>query len=375
MSEVAVPTTNTQALFNERLTRIQRAIALQPTDRTPVVILNDMFAPVHMGVKMSDFCADVVLANKTIVASASELGVDGIQLPVCDPRLLSLIWLSKVNLPGVELPEDSLWQVHEEELIKLEDYDVILNKGWNFFYSDFLQNRLDNLMTKVAPTLAYTPKGVQHCIDSGVVPIRGAHAVQPFEYICGGRSMNNFFKDLYRMPDKVQAVFDVAIIDILANVKQQLLATKPMGVWVGGWRSAPEFISHKLWRRFAWPYMKQLADLVLEMGVVPIFHVDSNWERELEFFKEMPKGKCLFYPDGATNIFKIKEVLGDHMCINGDVPPTMLTVGTPDDVYNYSTRLIKEIGPTGFILGQGCDIPFDAKLENVKAMVAAATGK
>jgi uroporphyrinogen-III decarboxylase len=63
------------------------------------------------------------------------------------------------------------------------------------------------------------------------------------------------------------------------------------------------------------------------------------------------------------------------MCINGDVPPALLTVGTEDEVYKYSIRLIKEIGPTGFILGQGCDIPSNAKLANVKAMIAAATGK
>jgi uroporphyrinogen-III decarboxylase len=33
--------------------------------------------------------------------------------------------------------------------------------------------------------------------------------------------------------------------------------------------------------------------------------------------------------------------------------------------------LIEEIGPNGFILAQGCDIPPDAKFENVKAMVDA----
>jgi len=365
----------TQDLFNERFNRIKSAIALQPTDRTPVVILNDMFSPAHMGVKMSDFCADIALANRTIVDSAVELGVDGIQLPVTDPRLLSLIWLSKVEIPGIDLPDTSLWQVKEDELMKVEDYDVILDKGWNYFYSDFLKNRLNNLMAQLAPTLAYIPKGVQYCVDKGIVPVRGGHAVQPFEYICGGRSMNAFIKDLYRRPDKVQAVFDVAMTDIMATVRTQLTATKPFGVWVGGWRSASEFLSPKLWQRFVWPYMKKLADLVLELGVVPIFHIDSNWERDLEFFKEMPKGKCIMFPDGATNIFKMKEVLGDHICINGDVSPALLTVGTPDEVYKYSVRLIKEIGPTGFILGQGCDIPADAKLENVKAMIAAATGK
>jgi len=63
------------------------------------------------------------------------------------------------------------------------------------------------------------------------------------------------------------------------------------------------------------------------------------------------------------------------MCLMGDVPATMLAFDTPDEVYEYSTKLIRELGPEGFILHSGCDIPMDAKLPNVRAMVAAATGR
>ena len=44
------------------------------------------------------------------------------------------------------------------------------------------------------------------------------------------------------------------------------------------------------------------------------------------------------------------------------------------NIYNYCSRLIRELGPAGFILQSGCDIPANAKLENVQAMVAAAVG-
>ncbi|MBP1627214.1 MAG: methyltransferase, MtaA/CmuA family [Holophagaceae bacterium] len=56
----------------------------------------------------------------------------------------------------------------------------------------------------------------------------------------------------------------------------------------------------------------------------------------------------------------------------GDVPPAMLTLGTPEDVHKYSTNLNKELGPEGFILAAGCLVPVNAKPENVKAMIAAA---
>jgi uroporphyrinogen-III decarboxylase len=41
-------------------------------------------------------------------------------------------------------------------------------------------------------------------------------------------------------------------------------------------------------------------------------------------------------------------------------------------VYDYARNLIAELGPTGYILQSGCDIPTNAKLENVQAMVQAA---
>ncbi len=89
----------------------------------------------------------------------------------------------------------------------------------------------------------------------------------------------------------------------------------------------------------------------------------------------LPKGKCILSTDGETDLFKAGEILNGHMCLMGDVPAAMLTFGTPDEVYEYSRRLIQGLGPEGFILHSGCDIPTDAKLPNVQAMVAAATDK
>jgi hypothetical protein len=364
---------DTQALYQERLNRIMGQVALQKTDRTPVMINNDMFAPGHMGIKMSTFVSDVRAGSKAILDSAIDLGADAVQAAFFHPLTLSMGWLSKVDLPGVELPEDSLWQVHERELMTVEDYDVILDKGWNDFYFEFMETRLGDPLATLLPLFPLFAEVTQDFVKAGVVPFNGGVLAPPFEAICGGRSMARFYRDLMKMPDKVQAVLD-AVMDDMVEDARQVLGMKPLGVWIGGWRAAPEFINPKLWERFAWPYMKKMADMTIEAGVVPIFHLDSNWERVLPYFKEFPAGKGIIFPDGSTNIYKIKEVLGDHMCINGDVPPSMLTLSTPDEVFNYSTKLIKDMG-NGFILGQGCDIPFNAKLENVRAMVSAATGK
>jgi uroporphyrinogen-III decarboxylase len=164
---------------------------------------------------------------------------------------------------------------------------------------------------------------------------------------------------------------DAAMPHIIEEAKQTCRAFNLMGAWVGGWRSASEFFSPKLWQRFVFPYYKQLVDAVVGEGTIAVLHFDSDWTRDLEYMKEFPKGKCILSTDGSTDIFKAKEVLGNHMCLMGDVPPGMLTLSEPKEVLEYSTRLVKELGPTGFILAQGCDIPPDAKPDNVRAMISA----
>lgn len=361
-------------LYNERLNLILNAVAFKKNSRVPVVILNDMLSSQHMGIKTAEFVGDPVLAAKVMLESLLDVGVDGVQLPIFNPKLLSLVWLSKLKLPGRELPENDLWQVQEKELMTVADYDVIIDKGWNYFYNDFCTNRLDNLFQQLAPIFEAFPKAYKDANEAGIVTLSGGFIMTPYEMVCGGRSMVKFMRDLYKIPDKVHAAFETAMVDLRANARQTL-AAKPLGIWVGGWRAASEFLKPDIWERFEWPYLKELSQICIDEGVIPIHHLDSNWDRDVKYFKELPKQKSIFFPDGTTNIFKAKEVLGDHECINGDVSPTLLAIGTSEEVYEYSRKLINEIGPDGFILGQGCDIPPNAKVENVKAMVAAAYGR
>jgi uroporphyrinogen-III decarboxylase len=105
-----------------------------------------------------------------------------------------------------------------------------------------------------------------------------------------------------------------------------------------------------------------------------MLHFDSKWDNYLECFLELPKGQVLLEIDSTTDIFKAKQILKGHMCIMGDVPASLLKLGTPEQVSDYVKKLIDVVGEgSGFILSTGCDCPIDAKPENVKAMLE--TGK
>lgn len=68
-----------------------------------------------------------------------------------------------------------------------------------------------------------------------------------------------------------------------------------------------------------------------------------------------------------------REVLDDRMCLMGDVPASLLAFGSASEVYDYTHKLIDDVGSrTGLIVSSGCNTPLNAKAENVDAMVQAA---
>jgi uroporphyrinogen-III decarboxylase len=116
-----------------------------------------------------------------------------------------------------------------------------------------------------------------------------------------------------------------------------------------------------------------MAEAFINEGFVTILHFDTDWTLNLPYLRELPRGKCVAQFDSRTDIFKAKEILRDHMCIMGDVPPSLLSLGTTQDVEAYCRKLIDIVGQGGgYILGVGCSVPTRTKFENLKAMVDTA---
>ncbi|MCR4435992.1 MAG: uroporphyrinogen decarboxylase family protein [Clostridiales bacterium] len=363
-------------LYNERLTRIKKAIALEKPDKTPFAPMMDSFCARHMGYTLAQFCFDVELSNKIMIDSIKDLGeVDAASGTSSFAGGMGLIFMCRVKLPGRELPENALWQLDEQELMKPEDYDTIISKGWQAFSNEYVATRMNVDFELLGKTGAFAPIADQRMREAGY-PVYGGGVVSlPVDYLSGGRTMAKFMMDIKRMPEKVTEVMDIIMKNNIETMKAGLkAAVDPIDVFIAMARGCPDFYSTKIWEKFVWRYLKEVTETCIEEGIAADFHIDANWERGLDYFKDFPKGTCVFETDGMTDIYKVKEKLGDIMCIKGDVQAGKLTLGTPEEVYNYSTRLIRDMGP-GFILAGGCSIPPNAKVENVRAMVAAAAGK
>jgi len=366
-----------KALYEERLERVRKVINFEPVDRLPIIQNASAFGPRYVGKTIADFCrTDEAPLEITLAAMDKLGGLDGINLMMGGrmPVVLPSAWLSRVGWPGRDLPDDSLWQVREAEIMTVEDYDTIINKGWGAFLQEYMPKVVD--MAEFAQTMGWLMANARRVADAyrekGYVPVAASAIAIPFDYLCGGRSMAKFFLDLYLIPDKVEAALDVILPEVIGQAIGTTKAAGTPAVWVGGWRCAGAMVAPRLWQRFVWPYLVKIVEALVAQGITPILHLDQDWTRDLGYFRDLPARKCAFNPDGMTNVRKFHEILGDHITWMGDTSATLFAAGTPDDIRNYVRFLVELFEGKGLILAPGCDAPINTKPENMEAFVAAA---
>jgi len=333
---------------------------------------------------VAEFVADPVKGYKTSIETLERLEEDAGPLHTLNSApsafnmvvLISFLWYSKTLIPGEEIPADSVWQVKEQKLIERDAYDQIMEMGYNnFVQTNVIPKIIDiEYMNKYLGILgANAAQCNQDYMELGIPRMQAGMAnMIPFEQLCGMRSLSKFYMDCYKMPDKLKEVSDFIFAETGAAKAKELEAAKDnpdiIGMWVGGWRTASAMLNPKIWELLVWPYMKASAQQLLDYGKVPIFHLDQDWNRDIERFGELPAGKVILNTDSMTDLPTTRKKLPGY-ALMGDVPPTLLTTGTPEDVSEYVKKLIAEVGPDGLFVCPGCDCPVGAKYENVVAMI------
>lgn len=91
----------------------------------------------------------------------------------------------------------------------------------------------------------------------------------------------------------------------------------------------------------------------------------GNYDTRLEYLTDLPKGKIAGIFD-TTDIFRAKEIIGDTMCILGNMPVSLLKTGTPEQIKDYSRKLIDVVGKGGGFIMSSRGVLDDAEPELVK---------
>jgi len=132
-------------LYEDRLSRISKAIRCEAVDRVPLIFQGTALAPQQMGLTMAEYINNPQRGIEAHLDYMDMLGVDGSNtLPWYRPDVgLSVVWLSHLKMPGRELPDDALWQVEEKEIMSVGDYDTIINRGIGAFLEQYLPKVVD----------------------------------------------------------------------------------------------------------------------------------------------------------------------------------------------------------------------------------------
>ncbi|MBN2027984.1 MAG: hypothetical protein JW854_14640 [Actinobacteria bacterium] len=368
--------------------RIRACIRLQEPDRVPVAPLFYYFVAHYNGMTYTD------LANprnyyQGLARVFDDLGPWDANyfINAYDREVFAFIIPMKMLEPGYELPPDVVRQFLEEEVMKEEDYEWILEVCKRFRKLSYLRFFVEKLMPGIWEDIPYGWRSYAATLPmllrniailrkesvlwerKGVTPFYSLPFEAAFDDFSLARGLINFSRDLKKRPQTIAAAAE-ALTDSYAYLIKRtciLMGIKRAEVFVH--RSSNDFISPKQFRELSLPSLKALIERLAEDGIPTILHCDGCWDLNLEELRKLPAGCAVFQGDGTTDIFKVKEVIGDRVCIYGDVPANLLSLGSPSEVDEYCHRLIEEVGKGGgFILGSGCELAPNAKPENVKAM-------
>ncbi|MBW2285631.1 MAG: hypothetical protein JRF65_13675 [Deltaproteobacteria bacterium] len=363
--------------------RMEAAVKLEPLDRIPCAPLMDVYFPSrHKGWTTSEGLHNMRKGFHAIVDIFDELGAwDGMLLPgfslPLTPHTYTGVVLGKTINPGIELGENEVAQFVEKEVLTHDDYDDVVNLGWNGFrlkvkdrFNPYPEDRIigwaENQMEQYRYELDTWRK-------KGIRSLCGAITMSPLMILSTTRTLLEITKDIYYMPDKLEAVMDAMVDDLVSDAIEAAALSGEPGVMLIMERGGCFYYSMEIYERFEFPHMKRMVDAFADAGLITVMHLDQDYTMNLPYFKDLPPKMVVAELDSMTDIFKAKEVLKGHMCIAGDVPAALNYLGTPQEVEEYCERLIRLVGEEGgFILSSGCTIPVDCKIENLAAMVNTA---
>jgi uroporphyrinogen decarboxylase len=119
-------------------------------------------------------------------------------------------------------------------------------------------------------------------------------------------------------------------------------------------------ISPRQFKQFVLPYMVETGERILAMGVRHILHhICADHNANLPYWTEVPMGEpglCSFGEE--IDIDKAIEFLGAKAVIIGNVDPSLLLIGHPDQIYERCCQAIEKgkKAPRGFMLSSGCEV-------------------
>jgi uroporphyrinogen-III decarboxylase len=403
---------NAEELYKEREKRVNDAIALRVPDRVPILVLFGFFPAKCAGMTVEEVMYDPDKLFEAQMKSLLEFQPDMDQAPFANRFLgpvLEALDFKQLVWPGHGMAANHTYQFVEAEYMTADEYDHFLLDPSDFmvrkywprvcgklkgfeklaplhgiitYYMGFNLGIAPFSLPDVAEALAamqkageeamrivtYSRRYNQKAREEGFPMQTGAFSQAPFD------TLGDFFRgtrgimlDMYRRPETLIKACE-KLLPIMFEIA--LNATKTSGnprVFIPIHKGLDGFMSLEQFKKFYWPTLRELMVALIREGLNPCPLWEGDCTSRLDVIKDIPHGKAC-YAFEVTDMIKAKEVLGGKVCIRGNVPLSLLMMGTPEDVKEFCRKLIDTVGKDGgFIMDASTGLD-DAKPENVMAM-------
>jgi uroporphyrinogen-III decarboxylase len=206
--------------------------------------------------------------------------------------------------------------------------------------------------------------------SAGFPAFFGGGTKAPFDTIGDTlRGTRGIIMDMYRQPKKlIRAMEQLVPIAIKMGVSNARLNGCPV-VFIPLHKGADGFMSDEQYKKFYWPTFKAVLEGLIAEGCIPFPWCEGGYNSRLDIIKDSPRP--VFWGFDATDMVRVKKVLGSRCGIGGNLPISMLAVGTPEDVRSAVKKLINDCAAGGgYIMMTGATVE-NVPPANVKAMIDA----
>jgi hypothetical protein len=187
-------------------------------------------------------------------------------------------------------------------------------------------------------------------------PAMGLNIVKtPFDYLGDTlRGTKGILMDMYRHPKDLLAATEAYVPVLIKSIIGASDRTgAPCAMYVLH-KGADGFMSKEQFEKFYWPTWKQVMMALYEEGIISYLFIEGSYNTRLEYLAEMPEKSLVCHFD-KSDMQRVKEVLSDKFIIAGNVPASLMTAGTTDEVRAYCDNLVDMFGDKpGYIMAHGC---------------------
>lgn len=185
-------------------------------------------------------------------------------------------------------------------------------------------------------------------------------------YSLAGRlfDMTELMMECYDSPDETKILIQKAT-DFLKTYVSALKEAGADGVVMA--EPAAGLLSPKLNAEFSAPFVKEIFDFVNDENFILCYHNCGN--AVINMASTIADINADIYHFGnAINLKDIIPLMPESSIVMGNVDPVMFKNGTPEDIKAETERVYNECKQfDNFMLSSGCDIPAQAKWENIDA--------